>query len=67
MLILITTAVTVFLGLAKALAVLIGAILGFSLFTLLFVGLLTLLVRAVIDGLTQAWNESSSSKRASCI
>lgn len=56
MFLVITTAVAVFLGLVKALALLIGAIFGFMLFALLAGGLLTLLVKSLIDGIVQGWH-----------
>lgn len=62
MLLFIATAVTTFLALCKAAAILLGALLGAGLFLALAAGLITLAVKSLIDNLVQAWHERAQSR-----
>jgi hypothetical protein len=60
MLILITTAILVFITLFKALLVAIGAAIGLGLFAIVAAGLLWLMLRSLIEGLMDGWKTSSN-------
>lgn len=60
MLLLVSIALAVFIGLVKAFIVTLGALLGGAMFLILVAALVTILASALIDGVAAAWRESSA-------
>ena len=58
MLLLVSTALAVFIGLVKAFIVTLGALIGSAAFLVFVAALVAMLANGLIEGLTAAWREA---------
>ncbi len=60
MFLLITTAIAVFVGLFKAAAILLGAVIGAGLFATVAALLFAMLLKEIIESIVRNWNEKGA-------
>ena len=60
MFLLITTAIAVFVGLFKAAAILLGAVIGVGLFAAVVALLFAMLLKEIIESIVRTWNEKGA-------
>lgn len=60
MFLMITTAIAVFVGLFKAVAILLGAVIGVGLFAAVSALLSAMLLKELIESIVRNWNENGA-------